>query len=39
MRPEIVRKEAPARKRVSCLRERGEVIDLEGSGAGVWGAG
>ena len=28
-----MRKDAPARKRVSCLRERGEVIDLD-SGCG-----
>jgi hypothetical protein len=35
MRPERVRKEAPAKKRVSCLRERGEVRDLEGWGSGV----
>ena len=30
IRVEKVRKEAPARKRVSCLRERGEVMDDAG---------
>ena len=35
MTVERVKKEAPARKSVSCLRERGEVSEDEGGGDSV----